>query len=119
MSTAAALLGLLLADSSGGAGAADLARFDLLRSFGPVRSSALSPAGDHIAVYSGNDVKIIDVHRGKEVRVLSGHSAQIHDSGWSRDGRVLATSGYDRSVRLWEVATGRELARLEAHPGYT
>jgi WD40 repeat protein len=120
MRPAAVFLGLLLADSSGRPGAADLSRFDFLRSFGPVRASSLSPAGDRVAVYSGNAVKLVDVREGKEVFILSGHTAQIHDSGWSRDGRILATSGYDGTVRIWQVATGRELARLQSpHAGYT
>ncbi len=119
MRHAAALLALLLGDSSGMRNPVDLSRFELLRSFGPVSASTLSPAGDCLAVFSGNDVRIHDVRRGEEVRVLKGHAAKIHDSGWSRDGRVLATAGYDRTVRLWEVATGREISRFEGHPGYT
>lgn len=119
MRPAALLLGLLLADSSGRAGPPDLARFDLLRSFGPVHASALSPAGDRVAVYSGASVKLVDVREGKEVHVLRGHTAQIHDSGWSADGQVFATCGYDGTVRIWHAATGREIACLERpHPGY-
>jgi len=119
MRYAAVLLALLPGDSSMRRDMVDLSRFELVRSFGPVRVSTLSPAGDRFAVFSRNNVKIFDAGDGKECLVLTGHTAQIHDSGWSRDGRILATAGYDGTVRLWDVAAGRELSRLAAHPGYT
>lgn len=118
MKHAAALLAILAGDSSGGPGPVDLSRFALVGSAGPLEVSTLSPSGEHVASYPGKDVKLIDARKGAEVRVLSGHVAQVHDSGWSRDGNLLATAGYDRKVRVWEVATGRELACVEVQSGY-
>ncbi len=34
------------------------------------------------------------------------------------DGRLAATAGSDSKVRLWDVATGRELAAMAGHTGY-
>jgi WD40 repeat protein len=36
---------------------------------------------------------------------------------YSRDSKLLATTGEDQSIHLWDIATGRELRRLQGHSG--
>ena len=116
MKTTIALALLLLCDSSARRATADPARFELLRSFNG-QWSTLSPAGNVFALFNNNSFTLYDVKTGKETFRVAGHTNNVHDSGWSRDGRIFATSGYDGTVRLWEVATGRALSSVPAQ-GY-
>jgi len=52
-----------------------------------------------------------------EFRSLVGHRAQATKVHVSPDGRYLLSCSVDRTVRLWDVATGKELRRFEGHMG--
>ncbi len=45
------------------------------------------------------------------------HSGPALSVGWSPDGARLLSGGDDGTLRLWEAASGRELAVLEGHKG--
>lgn len=53
--------------------------------------------------------------RGQAAGSRDGHSNAIYSIDASTDGRRFATGSYDRTVRLWSVATGDLLSRLEGH----
>jgi WD40 repeat protein len=42
------------------------------------------------------------------MRVLTGHTGPIMRLAYRRDGRLLASAGFDGFVRLWDTATGQE-----------
>ena len=45
------------------------------------------------------------------------HLGRIHAIVYSADGRLLATAGSDRTVRLWDVSRGLPIRTLEGHAG--
>lgn len=80
---------------------------------------AWSPRGDRIAVASTNASLLIWTvgpagGHGEPLRIAT---AAISDVAWSADGRRLATTGWDGSVRFFDTATGRAEGRPVPGPG--
>ncbi|MCI0611511.1 hypothetical protein L0244_00835, partial [bacterium] len=46
---------------------------------------------------------------------LRGHTGTIGRIAWSPDGRMLASPSWDKTIRLWEVGTGKLLRALKGH----
>src|SRR5262245_60352983 len=49
----------------------------------------------------------------KERARLGGHTAVVTSVAITADGKTLASGGYDQTVKLWDVATGKEVAALK------
>jgi hypothetical protein len=48
-------------------------------------------------------------------KVLSGHKDEILAIAYSPNKKVVATAGYDRLIKLWDISTGKELLTLKDH----
>ncbi|MEX1232478.1 MAG: protein kinase [Planctomycetaceae bacterium] len=70
------------------------------------------PDGKAIALADERKVRIHDVRTGSLLKELLGHEGLICGMAVSADGRTLATSSADGSVRLWHVPTGQNTARF-------
>jgi WD40 repeat protein len=49
---------------------------------------------------------------------LEGHSGWVTAVAFSPDGQLVASASHDKTVRLWEAATGTCRSTLEGHPEY-
>lgn len=49
------------------------------------------------------------------LRTLSGHSGSVNSVAFSPDGSLLASGSADKTIKLWDTATGRELRTLKGH----
>jgi WD40 repeat protein len=74
------------------------------------RASILSPEAQPMMVPEGEAVPPLP-----QVRAFTGHTGPVLSVSFSPDGRTLASGARDHTVRLWEVASGRELRTLSGH----
>jgi WD40 repeat protein len=56
-----------------------------------------------------------DLPTSSLVRAFVGHTRGVNGCAFSPDGAMLASASSDNSLRLWDCATGRELAKLSLH----
>jgi WD40 repeat protein/tRNA A-37 threonylcarbamoyl transferase component Bud32/Tfp pilus assembly protein PilF len=87
-------------------------------------SVAWSPRGDRFACRYGNGAMIYDANTGEVVLPLQECEETSGSVAWSPDGNSLAVAYYrpenrKRShVRLWDVSTGREVAKSRTTGGH-
>ncbi|TRU96403.1 MAG: protein kinase, partial [Microcystis wesenbergii Mw_QC_S_20081001_S30] len=48
-------------------------------------------------------------------KTLTGHSDEVFSVAYSPDGRYLASGSIDQTIKIWEVATGKELRTLTVY----
>ena len=89
---------------------------------GKIRSVAWSPDGRRLAACGEQKpITVWDVAEGKVTLTLDGHEGGFPDFGygatfdpcniaWSPDSNRLASAGTDRQVRIWDAATGKQVA---------
>jgi WD40 repeat protein len=78
----------------------------VLRMSAPVTSVALSPDNDTLAFSLDKDssfpIRLLGIRKGTSVDLL-GHSEEVLATAFSPNGHVLATTGFDKKILLWDM----------------
>jgi WD40 repeat protein len=55
----------------------------------------------------------------RELKKMTGHEKKIRWIAVTKDGKKAITCGEDKTVRLWDLATGKEIKQFKGHSGFT
>ncbi|MFO0547874.1 MAG: WD40 repeat domain-containing protein [Polyangiaceae bacterium] len=82
------------------------------------RALAISPDGTLAAASYVRRAALFDIATRKLKFVLEKHRNQIDAIAFSCDGALVVTGAADKLVKIWSVATGKELHALDGHTGF-
>ncbi len=86
---------------------------------GPLYAVAFAPDGKH-ALTGGYDkggqrVVLWDLGTGQAVETLQGPKEAVSSVAFSKDGKEALAGSYDQIAYVWDVGSGKVIARLEGH----
>jgi WD40 repeat protein/serine/threonine protein kinase len=75
------------------------------------------PMGARLVSVGGDGTLVVSDTTNGERRRIKAHGAGIRGVAFSPDGTRLASASIDRTIKLWDVATGDEVLNLRGHTG--
>jgi WD40 repeat protein len=78
----------------------------------------LATAGGDTLLFKPGEVKLWDVNSGEVKASFDGHERTVWSVAFDREGKTLASAGYDRLVKLWDVSSAKERATLSGHSNW-
>jgi RNA polymerase sigma factor (sigma-70 family) len=78
----------------------------------PARSIGMTPDGRTLATANNESIQLWDCATGKRRQHLEGHEGLVTTVHLSADGRRLFSAGADGTVRAWDMANGKPLAKV-------
>lgn len=87
---------------------------------GAIADVRFSTAGDRLVVAAGEtglsgEATLWNTVDWSRARTITGHRDSLYSAALSPDGKLLATSSYDREARTWNAETGETLAMIAGH----
>jgi WD40 repeat protein/serine/threonine protein kinase len=85
---------------------------------GEVTALAFGPVSGRLASVGPDGGRLWNLSTGKELCALSGHERPLTSVAFSPDGRRVATTSQDGTMRVWDAADGHEIHKFRlAAPG--
>lgn len=76
-----------------------------------IYSARFAPDAGRIVTVGGNNARLWEQATGREIMVYSPHRA-VANAAFSTKGAFVVTGSWDGSAKVWDVSTGRDIARL-------
>jgi WD40 repeat protein len=80
--------------------------------FAPDGQSFVTCTGDYQRMNLAGKVRLHDAKSGAVIRSFDGHTSEVKFAAFDARGKRLATASGDKTVRVWDAATGKQLAGL-------
>jgi serine/threonine protein kinase/WD40 repeat protein len=79
---------------------------------GYIQSAAFSPSGEFLLTGSNDVIRLWNASTGKKIREFYGHTDAVRSLEFLPDHRHFISGSNDRTMRVWNVESGREVARV-------
>jgi WD40 repeat protein/DNA-binding SARP family transcriptional activator len=78
-----------------------------------ISALAFSPDGKYMLTAGNRDIVLWDTHTGQKLHEFIGHTDLInYGVAYSPDGKYILSGSWDKSIRLWDIQTGKEIYKL-------
>jgi WD40 repeat protein len=92
---------------------------DLGKKQDEILCAVFSKDAQRVAIsYGFNHVEIYEADTGKQLRRLTGINTPVKGLAFSPDGKILVTNSEEATLKLWEVSSEAEPARLNSDNSY-